>query len=209
VWELPFGKGRKWLSNVNRLADAFLGGWQASGLYIFNSGRPWNNLSNVDIVDPNYFKVERNRFVNGANWIQGVKPCVAQYARNSNGTLQRDAQGNFIPQLLAYSVAAGCTAPSFIIREPFTTRSTAVRDFRVRRPSFEQFDMNFSKTFRITEKMRFQFRAEAYNVFNTPQYDERSYVTDPQNAEFGSINKNNVRQSNFPRFWQLGFKFLF
>jgi hypothetical protein len=209
VWELPFGKGRKWLSNVNRVTDLLLGGWQASGLYIFNSGRPWNNLSNVDIVDPNYFKVERNRFVNGANWIQGVKPCVAQYARNPNGTLQRDAQGRFIPQLLAYSVAAGCTAPSFIIREPFTTRTTAVRDFRVRRPSFEQFDMNFSKTFRITEKMRFQFRAEAYNVFNTPQYDERSYVTDPQNAEFGSINKNNVRQSNFPRFWQLGFKFLF
>ena len=69
--------------------------------------------------------------------------------------------------------------------------------------------MNFSKTFRITEKVRFQFRGEAYNVFNTPMYDERTYGTDPTNAEFGAINKNNNRQSNFPRFWQLGFKLLF
>ena len=209
VWELPFGKGRKWLGNVNRFADLFLGGWQAAGMYIFNSGRPWNNLSGVDIVDPDYFKVERNRFVNGANWMQGVRPCVAQYVRNADGTLRRNAQGQFETQLLAYSAAAGCAAPSFIIREPFTTRTTPVRDFRVRRPSFEQFDMNFSKTFRITEKVSFQFRGEAYNLLNTPQYDERSYVTDPQNTEFGAINKNNVRQSNFPRFWQLGFKFLF
>lgn len=209
VWELPFGKGRRFLGNANRFADLFVGGWQAAGLYLFNSGRPWQLPGNVDIVDPDYYKVERNRFVNGANWIQGVRPCVAQYVRNSDGSLRRTASGAFETQLLTNSINAGCTAPSFIIREPFTTRTTAIRDFRVRRPSYEQFDINFSKTFRITEKMRFQFRAEAYNVFNTPQYDERAYNTDPQNAEFGAINKNNVRQSNFPRFWQLGFKFLF
>ena len=79
----------------------------------------------------------------------------------------------------------------------------------VRRPAFEQFDLNLAKTFRITEKMRFQFRAEAYNIFNTPMYDERTYTTDPNSTEFGSINKATNGQSNFPRFWQLGFKFLF
>lgn len=211
VWELPFGKGRKLLSGANRFADLFIGGWQASGLYVFNSGRPWQNLTGVDIVDPNYYKVDRKRFVNGVELIQGVRPCVAQYGRDTTKPdgYKRDAQGRLAPELLAYSVAAGCTAPSFIIREPFTTRTTPVRDFRVRRPSFEQFDMNFSKTFRITEKLRFQFRAEAYNLLNTPQYDERSYNTTPTDPQFGSINKNNVRQSNFPRFWQLGFKLLF
>ncbi|HEX9000560.1 MAG TPA: carboxypeptidase regulatory-like domain-containing protein [Blastocatellia bacterium] len=208
VWELPFGKGKKYLGGANRFADLLIGGWQAAGAYIYNSGRPWQLPGNVDIVDPDYYKVDKNRFVNGAEWIQGVRPCVAQYIRNSDGTLQRNASGQLVTQ---YVVNPGntCAAPSFIIREPYTTRVTPIRDFRVRRPSFEQFDMNFSKTFRITEKMRFQFRAEAYNVFNTPMYDERSYNTNPQDQEFGSINKNNVRQSNFPRFWQLGFKFLF
>ena len=209
VWELPFGKGRKFLGGANRFADLFVGGWQAAGMYIFNSGRPWQLPGNVDIVDPNYYKVDRERFVSGTEYMQGVRPCVAQYGRNSDGSYKRDSQGRLVPELLAYSVTAGCTAPSFIIREPFTTRTTAIRDSRVRRPGFEQFDMNFSKTFRITETLRFQFRAEAYNVFNTPMYDERAYNTTPNDPEFGAINKNNIRQSNFPRFWQLGFKLLF
>lgn len=208
VWELPFGKGRAFLGNSNRLADIFVGGWQLAGMYIFNSGRPWQLPGNVDIADPDYWKVERKRFVNGAEWIQGVRPCTAQYVRNSDGTLQRDASGKLLTTWVV-NPNNSCTTPAFIIREPYTTRVVMVRDDRVRRPSFEQFDLNLSKTFRITEKLRFQFRGEAYNVFNTPMYDERAFGTDPTNAEFGAINKNNVRQSNFPRFWQLGFKLLF
>jgi hypothetical protein len=40
-------------------------------------------------------------------------------------------------------------------------------------------------------------------------YDERDYVRDFNSSEFGTINKNTVNQSNFPRFIQLGFKLLF
>jgi hypothetical protein len=111
--------------------------------------------------------------------------------------------------LLPYSVQYGCTAPSFIIREPFTTRTTQNRSNTVRRQSFKQFDINFSKRFRISERMAIQFRGEAYNVFNTPMYDEISYNQDPTNSNFGGINLNTIKQSNFPRFWQLGLKFLF
>jgi carboxypeptidase family protein len=192
VWELPFGKGRKYLGGVNRFVDLFVGGWQAAGMYIFNSGRPWQFPNNVEIVDQDYDKVERERFRNGVELIQGVRPCVAQGGR-----------------LLDFSIAAGCAAPSFVIREPFQTRTTPIRSDKVRRPSFQQFDMNFSKTFQITERVRFQFRGEAYNVFNTPQYDERPFLQAATNPDFGSINKNEIRQSNFPRFWQLGFKVLF
>src|SRR6266540_1578209 len=193
VWELPFGKGRKYLSGANRFVDLFVGGWQAAGLYVFNSGRPWQFPGDVEIVDPDYDKVESKRFRNGVELIQGVRPCVAQSGK-----------------LLDFSVAAGCTAPSFVIREPFQTRFTPIRSDKVRRPSFQQFDMNFSKTFRITERVRFQFRGEAYNVFNTPMYDERAYLQNTNNnIDFGAINKNEIRQSNFPRFWQLGLKVLF
>jgi Carboxypeptidase regulatory-like domain/TonB dependent receptor len=192
VWELPFGKGRKYLGGVNRAVDLFIGGWQAAGMYIFNSGRPWQFPTDLEIVDPDYDKVERERFVEGVELIQGVRPCVAQ-------------RGG----LLAVSVRAGCTAPSFVIREPFQTRTTPIRSDKVRRPSFKQFDMNFSKTFQITERVRFQFRGEAYNVFNTPQYDEATYLRSSSDAQFGAINKNTIRQTNFPRFWQLGFKVLF
>ena len=211
VWELPVGKGKKFLGGSGRLVDGAIGGWELAGAYIFNSGRPWQLPGNVDFVGNQKDAIlsNRERIVSGTEFIQGVKPCVAQAVKDSSQNYVRDANGNLTYALLAYSVAYGCTSPNFIIREPFTTRTTANRDPRIRRPAFEQFDLNLSKTFRINERMRFQFRAEAYNVFNTPMYDERAYNTDPNSPEFGSINKATTGQSNFPRFWQLGFKFIF
>ena len=69
--------------------------------------------------------------------------------------------------------------------------------------------MNLAKTTRITDRVRLQIRVEAFNVLNSPMYDERQYVTDQNSNEFGTINKNTTSQSNFPRFIQLGFKLLF
>src|SRR5260370_2209773 len=41
IYELPFGKGRKFGSGANRLADAFIGGWQLAGLLRRTSGYPF------------------------------------------------------------------------------------------------------------------------------------------------------------------------
>jgi hypothetical protein len=39
IYDLPFGKNRKYLSGMNKFTDAVLGGWQLSGIYTFISGR--------------------------------------------------------------------------------------------------------------------------------------------------------------------------
>jgi hypothetical protein len=69
VYELPFGRGRAHMANVNRAVDLVLGGWQLSGIYSFTSGAPlsisvpgatlgngWNTRANlvgdVGISDP-------------------------------------------------------------------------------------------------------------------------------------------------------------
>jgi hypothetical protein len=46
IYELPFGKGRKFGANVNRAASYFVSGWQISGVYQFQSGIPleWGNI---------------------------------------------------------------------------------------------------------------------------------------------------------------------
>ncbi len=41
VWQLPFGKGRKFLGKSGKLADSLLGGWQLSGIVRYNSGLPF------------------------------------------------------------------------------------------------------------------------------------------------------------------------
>ena len=40
VYELPFGKGRKYASNMNRAADGILGGWMLSGVLTTHTGFP-------------------------------------------------------------------------------------------------------------------------------------------------------------------------
>ncbi len=48
VYELPFGKGRKYASNMNRLADGFIGGWRLSGVLTTHTGFPLTIKYNSD-----------------------------------------------------------------------------------------------------------------------------------------------------------------
>jgi hypothetical protein len=40
IWELPFGKGRAFAGNLNRVSNALVAGWQLSGIYAYQSGAP-------------------------------------------------------------------------------------------------------------------------------------------------------------------------
>ena len=205
VWELPIGRGKYFLGNVPRVIDWFVGGIEFAGMFIHQSGQPWELPSGVEYVsdarnpDPEQFRGTNNRF-DPANYILGVMPCVAE--RLNNGTVR----------MLNFSAEfAGCQGrePNFIIRANNEERRTGYRVGQLRRQSYRQFDMNFAKNIRFGEVTRLQLRAEFFNVTNTPMYDERQYVNDPRNAEFGRINKIATRQSNFPRQIQLAAKFIF
>ncbi|MBL8215406.1 MAG: TonB-dependent receptor, partial [Bryobacterales bacterium] len=53
IWELPFGKGRHWGSNLSAVPNFLFGGWQLSGAYQRQSGQPIN-WGNIQIIgDPN------------------------------------------------------------------------------------------------------------------------------------------------------------
>jgi hypothetical protein len=77
------------------------------------------------------------------------------------------------------------------------------------RPGLFSLDVNFSKTTRITNRVRAQVRLEAFNLLNSPQYDERDYGRDTNSADFGRINRNSTGQSGFQRFIQMGFRLIF
>ncbi len=47
IWDLPFGKGRRW-ANSSSLLDHVVGGWQLSGITQFQSGNPWSVLVAAD-----------------------------------------------------------------------------------------------------------------------------------------------------------------
>jgi hypothetical protein len=100
-----------------------------------------------------------------------------------------------------------CTNPAFAVRNQNNTlRTIPLRFGNLRQPSATTFDMALNKTFAFTERLRFQFRLEAFNAFNTPLFGNPD--TNATGNSFGVLNPNNG-QRNIPRQVQLGFKFNF
>jgi hypothetical protein len=189
VWEMP------WMRDRMDLVGRVLGGWSVAPMFIYQSGQPWDMPGNVDLaVDPSIIALNGKK---EGQFIYGVKPCVGQ----------RNASGGY--DLLSYSQAYGCTEPYFLVREAFQRRTTMFRYDEFRRPSFWQVDLNFAKMTPITDRIRLQVRIEAFNIFNSPMYDERNYNQTTTSADFGRINRNSTGQSNFQRFIQLGFRLVF
>jgi len=46
IWELPFGRGRRWLTSTHPVLSRIVGGWQLNGIWSFQSGAPlsWGNI---------------------------------------------------------------------------------------------------------------------------------------------------------------------
>src|SRR4030095_10585131 len=47
TYELPFGKGKKFLSGVPSIVDHIIGGWQMAGTVLWMSGRPFTVYSGI------------------------------------------------------------------------------------------------------------------------------------------------------------------
>jgi hypothetical protein len=72
----------------------------------------------------------------------------------------------------------------------------------VRGPGLQDADLMIGKTFRITERMNVEFRAEAFNVSNTPP------LNDP-NGSFGSAAFGSITAAGNPRVFEFVGKFHF
>jgi hypothetical protein len=169
-----------------------LSDWTLSGVFIQQSGRPWDLPADVFYANDASMPLARN-----GGYIQGVARCVAQLG--SNGALV----------WLPYSRAEGCSTPNFIVRPPFSGRTTVMRDGSIRLPGSRQLDIGVARILRLHGRTRLQLRAEVFNVLNEPMYDERQYVSDVFSSDFGRVNRNATPQSNFPRHIQLAAKLLF
>jgi hypothetical protein len=74
----------------------------------------------------------------------------------------------------------------------------------IRQHQAPQLNASLEKTFQISETKRLQFRAEGFNITNTPI--RGGVNTDFNSADFGKLPKS---QLNFPRFFQIAAKFYF
>jgi len=143
VWELPFGRGQRFVGDANRAVDLLVGGWQINALGTWASGLPWT---------PSYQDCGSDR---------DTGPCRPDLI----GDFQQDV-GEFDPltQRVPFFTSQPLGTGAFGDPAQFTFGNVGRNTMTG--PSFFNTDMSIFKNFRITEQVRAQFRAEIFNVFN-------------------------------------------
>jgi len=74
-YELPFGKGKRFLDSSNRLANGLIGGWQMQGILIFRSGVPYTVALSRDVANTGVGGQRPNRIASGV----AASPTLASW----------------------------------------------------------------------------------------------------------------------------------
>jgi hypothetical protein len=158
VYQLPFGRGKKFGSGMGRITNTVFGGWTVSGLWRWSTGYPFSLFS------PEW-----------ATNYQLQSPAVPTSSA-------RPKTGSFI-----VAQAGGGTGPN-VFKDPGITDATtnpnaAINLFRpafpgegglrngLRGPGTFNIDSNLSKTWNITEDQLVKFSWALYNVTNSARFD--------------------------------------
>ena len=205
IYQLPVGRGKKFLGNTNRGLDALVGGWQiafigtyASGYWMGNAATEYQfqnpTLSSDQRLTMNIFGQNQMLWFAGdfdprqasnvdASALQALVP-IDRGARSIHPL--GSGFNNFIPQTLANG-------------RTVTTRITDNLSWNARNymrgPKSWNQDVTLFKYFNFTESVRLRMSGDFFNVFNHP-------LLNNPNATTGLINLSS--QPNAPRIIQIG-----
>ena len=192
VLDLPFGRGRKYLSNVSSMTDKFVGGWGVDGVTIFQRGFPL---------------VFTNGQVNGTTLFGGgsrpniVAGCDPQVGGSATARLG-DPNNLAIPRWFQMNC--------FMAPADFTFGDEPRVDPRLRAEGINNFDFALFKRTRFATNERFalEFRTEFFNIFNRTQFAPPNTICcAANNQNFGVVTA--TAPGTNPRLVQFGLKFLF
>ncbi len=181
VYDLPFGKGRKYLSGGG-IADAFLGGWSLGAVHTYSSGTPINIGTTVSF--PIFAGGNRPTITTYDNW-------RAPYSRDRFDPFSGD-------RYLDRSVFPAQPTDRFGNMTRFNPRMRFLANLNE--------NVSLQKRFNIIgERFYAQFRAEAFNLFNRTQWGPVGNAQTLQSENFGLWQN----QINTPRRMQLALKLYF
>jgi len=152
-WELPFGRGKQFASEG--ILSKLVGGFQAGGVMSATSGTPINVVQG----SPNNLNAPGS-----AQMPDLVKSNVQIFSDNLKGSLPTGAD----PTAYQYFDRSAFAAVNIPTSQP-QRFGTAGRNI-IRGPGFFNIDMSVFRTIGITEGINVQFRAEALNVLNHPNF---------------------------------------
>jgi Carboxypeptidase regulatory-like domain len=156
--ELPFGRGKHYLHSAGPLIDALVAGWHLASIASFHTGTPVNIVSNAGYADYPGLR---------PNLVPGQSPTLPRHKRTITEW---------------FNTAAFTNPPGQTNSEPIP--GNAGRNL-VRGPGYTNDDFSLFKNFSLRESMNLQFRAETFNLLNTPHYGDPN--ASRNSGSFGSI----------------------
>jgi hypothetical protein len=174
VYSLPFGKKQGFGSRWNGFTDAILGGWQTNGIFTAQTGMPL--------------------VLSASNVANILNPGERHNTNGQNAGLS----GSVESRLNEFFNVADFSQPA-----TYTYGNVARTLPNIRGPGLRNIDFSLFKNFAIRERWTVDFRAESFNLFNTPQFSGPN--TSVTSSLFGVITS----QANSPRQNQLALKILF
>jgi hypothetical protein len=174
TWDLPVGKGKRFL-NQSGFVDAALGGWEISGITSWQSGYPFTVTIGNDYPNTGSLVETPDRLCNGTG-----RKTISDWFNLSCFTVAP----------LQAALAAG--------NPRFGNSGRNILDA----PGFYDWDLNFSKHFKLNEHFQLEFRGEMYNAFNHPNFGNPS-------ANIQASTAGQILSAATPRDIQFGLKLLF
>jgi carboxypeptidase family protein len=142
IYDLPFGRGKAWAHDANKVVDAVIGGWEVSPIVTFRTGFPLP-VQGVQDVSGTFSRGPRADCNSLPSITDTVIPGVGVQWFNNNGNFTQPATGTF-----------GNCAPQL---------------GGLRSPHYADVDMSLHKNFQLSERFRLQFRTDFINAFNHVQ----------------------------------------
>lgn len=178
IYDLPFGRGKKYASEVPGWLNQLVGGWTATSIVTITSGEPWSVLSG-QLTNSN---------------IRGSRVDILQ--KPPTGVFH-NVSGVVGPTVFPESVLQNLDQ-YFAIPAPGSNGNSGRNIFTG--PSYWNVDMGVTKQFGITERINLQFRAEFFNAFNHTNFDNPLTSTDGSTAAFiGNSSTFQNPNTNFAR----------
>jgi hypothetical protein len=207
IYELPFGRGKRFFSGANGFVDRLLGGWQVSTILAWTSGSPLTFTDTRGTL--NRAGRSARQTPNSSLTVDQIRGLVGFYDTPC---------GLFYlnPQVLNInlSTCAGSgrgsegfgttpfTGQAFFNVEPGQTGN--LQRSIVDAPGYFNLDASLIKNVKISERMRLQLRMEAFNALNNVNFFPNGQVLDITSTNFGRLT-----QASSPRIVQFAARFEF
>jgi hypothetical protein len=177
--DLPIGRSHKLLGNAPRALDLLVGGWSVNGQAAFIGGFPVALTSTGTPV-----------------------PGSSVLRPNSTGKSAK-LDGSVESRLNRYFDISQFTVPA-----AFTLGNVTRTLPDVRRPSRRNYDVSLSKTFPVRERLSLLFRAETFNLTNTPYFGGVNRIGANPGTVLGASNFGVIEDATGERQVQFSLKFL-